>query len=390
MGRTVASPGRKRRSRQRPRPRWGDHFHMTNVGAICLASSTTCTGWGRGCSAWASARSECSASSTGSTCPRPPAARCSVVEQRPAVDDLGGRRGDPDRRGPARRADGVDRAGGDRRGVRRVRAGQHPGAGHAAEPARVRDPERRLQLCRGCPAAVPRRVGSASGGCPTTTRTGGNATATTTTTPCQRLPRPRRHPRPAAGRRRARRRPARGPTEIAARIDALRQVRSPRACSVADRSCVSAPGARWRPDGTGRPPGRPSRSGTTRARRAPSPTAAAPSSATAAWWSRTPRTWCAFWRPATAHVLSAPYRVRRLPAPRPADDGVRVEGRRPLRRHRRPGAAPLRDVGWWYPAPDPGTRSCSTGWPSTPDRSTRSPSTASGSNPSPAGSTAGG
>ena len=56
-----------------------------------------------------------------------------------------------------------------------------------------------------------------------------------------------------------------------------------------------------------------------------------------------------------------------------------------------PGAAPLRDVGWWYPAPDarypqlrrPGGRLRR-------DRSTRSPSTASGSNPNPAGSTAGG
>ena len=55
-----------------------------------------------------------------------------------------------------------------------------------------------------------------------------------------------------------------------------------------------------------------------------------------------------------------------------------------------PGAAPLRDVGWWYPAADTGTRSCATGWPSTRDRSTRSPSTASGSCRSPAGSTAGG
>ena len=66
---------------------------------------------------------------------------------------------DPHRRGPARRAARLHRAGRRRRGLRGVRAGEHPGAGHAAEPAGVPHPERRVQLRRRRAAAVPRRLG---------------------------------------------------------------------------------------------------------------------------------------------------------------------------------------------------------------------------------------
>jgi hypothetical protein len=54
-----------------------------------------------------------------------------------------------------------------------------------------------------------------------------------------------------------------------------------------------------------------------------------------------------------AHVLPAAAGVRESLGARGARHGLRMEGRGPLRRCGRGGASPLREVGWWYPWPDP-------------------------------------